>query len=63
MCMGTKKPVQPVREDPTIKFVDGNIMEPKDSPPEIDTTPVKKPQDVENPVTAQSSGLNITTNY
>jgi len=63
MCMGMRKPNPVVREDPSIKFVDGNIMEPKDSPPEIDTTPVKKPKKVKNNVTAQSSGLNIATNY
>jgi len=64
MCMGMRKSNPVVREDPSIKFVDGNIMAPKDSPPEIDTSPVKKPIDkVENNVTAQPSGLNITTNY
>ncbi|QLF88024.1 hypothetical protein Hroenn_gp14 [Pelagibacter phage Hroenn EXVC015P] len=63
MCMGMRKSNPVVREDPSIKFVDGNIMEPKDSPPEIDTSPVKKTKKVKNNVTAQSSGLNITTNY
>lgn len=62
MCMGMKKPVQPVREDPTIKFVDGNKFDPKALPPEIEDTPVLRQEDkVNNNVTSQPSDLNINT--
>ena len=45
MCFSsTKTPPVVTRPDPNIKYVDGNIMNPKDSPPEIDKTPVKKPE-------------------
>ena len=60
MCMGMKKPVQPVREDPTIKFVDGNKFDPKALPPEIDDTPVLRERDKVN-MTSQPSNLNINT--
>ena len=44
MCMGKAlaKPQIIKREDPSIKFVDGNEFDPKASPPEIDNTPVIK---------------------
>ena len=44
MCMGKAlaKPQIIKREDPSIKFVDGNVMDSKASPPEIDNTPVIK---------------------
>ena len=43
MCMSSTKTAPVVkRPDPNLKYVDGNINDPKDSPPEIDTTPVKK---------------------
>jgi len=64
MCMG-KAMAQPQiikREDPSIKFVDGNEFDPKASPPEIDDTPViKEKKKVKNNVTSQSSDLNINT--
>ena len=60
MCMS--KPQTPTREDPSLKFVDGNEFDPKDSPPEIDNTPViKEKKKVKNNVTSQSSDLNINT--
>tara|TARA_R110001606_G_scaffold353306_1_gene503788 strand:+ start:225 stop:422 length:198 start_codon:yes stop_codon:yes gene_type:complete len=50
------------REDPSIKFVDGNEFDPKTSPPEIDDTPVLRERDkVNNNVTSQPSDLNINT--
>jgi len=65
MCMGKAiaKPQIVKREDPSIKFVDGNnILDPKASPPEIDNTPViKEKKKVKNNVTSQSSNLNINT--
>jgi len=30
MCMGSNRPTQSVRPDPHLKFVDGNIKDPKD---------------------------------
>ena len=60
MCMS--RPQTPKREDPSLKFVDGNEFDPKDSPPEIDNTPViKEKKKVKNNVTSQSSDLNINT--
>ena len=45
MCISSTKQAPVVtRPDPNIKYVDGNIMNPKDNPPEIDKTPVKKPE-------------------
>lgn len=39
MCFSSTKQAPVVtRPDPNIKYVDGNIMNPKDSPPEIDNT-------------------------
>jgi len=64
MCMGKAlaKPQIIKREDPSIKFVDGNVMDSKASPPEIDNTPViKEKKKVKNNVTSQSSDLNINT--
>jgi hypothetical protein len=56
------KPQIAKREDPSIKFVDGNVMDSKASPPEIDNTPViKEKKKVKNNVTSQSSDLNINT--
>ena len=66
MCMGKAlaKPQIIKREDPSIKFVDGNEFDPKASPPEIDNTSViKEKKKVKNNVTSQSSNLNITTDY
>jgi len=64
MCMG-KAMAQPQiikREDPSIKFVDGNEFDPKASPPEIDNTPVlRERKKVKNNVTSQPSDLNINT--
>ena len=64
MCMGKAlaKPQIIKREDPSIKFVDGNEFDPKASPPEIDDTPVLRERDkVNNNVTSQPSDLNINT--
>ena len=64
MCMGKAlaKPQIIKREDPSIKFVDGNEFDPKTSPPEIDDTPVLRERDkVNNNVTSQPSDLNINT--
>ena len=53
------------RPDPNINYVDGNIMNPKDNPPEIDKTPVKKPEKKSSVsqssdiTTSQSSDLEI----
>jgi hypothetical protein len=53
------------RPDPNLKYVDGNINDPKDSPPEIDTTPVKKTtkkssvSQSSDVMTSQSSDLTI----
>ena len=60
MCFSstTKTPVV-TRPDPNIKYVDGNIMNPKASPPEIDKTPVvdkKKKSSV-------SHSSDLTINY
>ena len=64
MCMGKAlaKPQIIKREDPSINFVDGNVMDSKASPPEIDNTPViKEKKKVKNNVTSQPSDLNINT--
>jgi len=68
MCFSsTKQPPVVTRPDPNIKYVDGNIMNPKDSPPEIDNTPVKKPEkkssvsQSSDVTTSQSSDLTIPT--
>jgi hypothetical protein len=61
--MGLAKKEYVKRADPSIKFVDGNIMDSKASPTEIDNTPViKEKKKVKNNVTSQSSDLNINTN-
>ena len=59
--MGLAKTEYVKRADPSIKFVDGNEFDPKDSPPDIDTTPVKTKKKVKNTVTSQQSDLNINT--
>ena len=67
MCMSSTKTTPVVtRPDPNLKYVDGNINYPKDSPPEIDTTPVKKTTTKKSSVsqssdvmTSQSSDLTI----
>jgi len=62
MCMGLAKTEYVKRADPSIKFVDGNEFDPKDSPPDIDNTPViKEKKKVKNTVTSQQSDLNINT--
>ena len=68
MCFSsTKTPPVVKRPDPNIKYVDGNIMNPKDSPPEIDKTPVKKPEkkssvsQSSDVTTTQTSDLTIPT--
>jgi len=64
MCMGKAlaKPQIIKREDPSIKFVDGNKFDPKALPPEIEDTPVLRERDkVNNNVTSQPSDLNINT--
>ena len=69
MCMSSTKQAPVVtRPDPNIKYVDGNIFAPKDSPPEINETPVIMPQDKKTSVsqssdvtTSQSSDLTIPT--
>jgi len=65
MCMGKamQAPQQMVRKDPTIDFNNGNILDPKASPVEIDKTPVIATKKVKNTISSQSSGLNITTDY
>ncbi len=69
MCIGSSKPVSaPVREDPQIKFVDGNIYDDKKDPFENPTPsdnmakPTKKKEDNYNQggVEGSNSGLNIT---
>ena len=43
MCMGgTTQPMTKYvdRPDPTLTYVEGNVFDPKDNPPEIDKTPV-----------------------
>lgn len=66
MCMSSTKTTPVVtRPDPNLKYVDGNINDPKDSPPEIDTTPVKKTtkkssvSQSSDVMTSQSSDLTI----
>jgi len=66
MCMSSTKTAPVVtRPDPNLKYVDGNINDPKDSPPEIDTTPVKKTtkkssvSQSSDVMTSQSSDLTI----
>lgn len=66
MCMSSTKTTPVVtRPDPNLKYVDGNINNPKDSPPEIDTTPVKKTtkkssvSQSSDVMTSQSSDLTI----
>ena len=68
MCISSTKQAPVVRRpDPNIKYVDGNIFDPKDSPPEINETPVKKPEDKSSVsqssdvTTSQSSDLTIPT--
>jgi hypothetical protein len=68
MCFSSTKQAPVVtRPDPNIKYVDGNIMNPKDSPPEIDKTPVKKPEkkssvsQSSDVITSQSTDLTIPT--
>jgi hypothetical protein len=68
MCFSSQKqPPVITRPDPNIKYVDGNIMNPKASPPEIDKTPVKKPEKKSSVsqssdiTTTQSSDLSIPT--
>ena len=60
MCFSSQKqPPVITRPDPNIKYVDGNIMNPKASPPEIDKTPVvdkKKKSSV-------SHSSDLTINY
>jgi len=69
MCIGSSKPVSaPVREDPQIKFVDGNIYDDKKDPFENPAPsdnmakPTKKKEDNYNQggVEGSNSGLNIT---
>ena len=62
MCMGLAKKEYIKRADPSIKNVDGNVFDPKESPPEIDNTPVIQKKKVKNNVTNQTSDLNINTN-
>ena len=74
MCFGgTKQPAVAVRQDPTIKFVEGNIKDPKDEegmgfenpePSDINVggdMPKKKVKDEYNQggVEGSNSGLNI----
>ena len=66
MCMSSTKTAPVVtRPDPNLKYVDGNINDPKDSPPERDTTPVKKTtkkssvSQSSDVMTSQSSDLTI----
>jgi hypothetical protein len=68
MCISsTKQALVVTRPDPNIKYVDGNIFDPKDNPPEINQTPVKKPEDKSSVsqssdvTTSQSSDLTIPT--
>jgi len=62
MCLGgTTQPSQKFveRPDPTLTYVEGNVFDPKDNPPEIDKTPVvdkKKKSSV-------SHSSDLTINY
>ena len=62
MCLGgTTQPSQKfvTRPDPTLTYVEGNVFDPKDNPPEIDKTPVvdkKKKSSV-------SHSSDLTINY
>ena len=68
MCIGSSKPApMPVREDPTVKFVDGNIYDDKKDPFENPAPsnnmakPTKKKVDNYNQggVEGSNSGLQI----
>tara|TARA_R110002012_G_scaffold33061_2_gene97118 strand:- start:1204 stop:1416 length:213 start_codon:yes stop_codon:yes gene_type:complete len=69
MCISSAKAAPVVtRPDPNVKYVDGNVFDPKASPPEIDNTPVvsdkKKKSSVSQSsdvTTSQSSDLTIPT--
>jgi len=68
MCISSTKQAPVVtRPDPNIKYVDGNIFAPKDSPPEINQTPVIAPKDKtsvsqsSDVTTSQASDLTIPT--
>ena len=69
MCMSSAKQAPVVtRPDPNVKYVDGNVFDPKASPPEIDNTPVvsdkKKKSSVSQSsdvTTSQSNDLTIPT--
>ena len=67
MCISSTKSAPVItRPDPNIKYVDGNVFDPKYSSPEIDKTPVKKETTKKSSVsqssditTSQSSDLTI----
>ena len=62
MCMGgTTQPSQKfvTRPDPTLTYVEGNIFDPKDNPPKIDKTPVKKKEKK----SSVSHSSDLTINY
>tara|TARA_R100000656_G_scaffold76082_2_gene56244 strand:+ start:561 stop:761 length:201 start_codon:yes stop_codon:yes gene_type:complete len=66
MCFGgTKQPTVAVRPDPTIKFVEGNIKDPKDDEGMGFENPVSTSTDKKkkSSVSTSSSDLSIPTSY
>ena len=62
MCLGGTTQPSPKfvsRPDPGLTYVDGNVFEPKDNPPEIDKTPVKKKEKK----SSVSHSSDLTINY
>lgn len=63
MCMGgTTQPMTKYveRPDPTLTYVEGNVFDPKDNPPEIDKTPVV---DNKKKKSSVSHSSDLTINY
>ena len=63
MCLGgTTQPSRKFveRPDPTLTYVEGNIFDPKDNPPEIDKTPVV---DNKKKKSSVSHSSDLTINY
>ena len=62
MCLGgTTQPTTKYvdRPDPTLTYVEGNVFDPKDNPPKIDETPVKKKEKK----SSVSHSSDLTINY
>ena len=64
MCFGgTKQPAVAVRPDPTIKFVEGNIKDPKDEEGMGFENPEPSSKKKKSSVSTSSSDLSIPTSY